>query len=111
MSWDLQGWKFNVWFKGHVFDDVVEIACWHHRGIIISRIMDGRGDEFQVVVWLRDDACSQVPWQVKLVKRHSVLHKLIQRVRPLRDHAVSLLYHDAIMLQKRKGTTDIMTIQ
>jgi len=35
---------------------VAEIVRWHHI-TIISRILDGRGDEFRIVVWLHDDAC------------------------------------------------------
>jgi len=29
-----------------------------------SKILDGCDDEFRVVIWLNDDACSRVPWRV-----------------------------------------------
>jgi hypothetical protein len=64
--------------------------------MIISRILDGRGDEFRVVVWLHDGACSLVTSETALCALQNYTS------RPPTDHAVSLLHHNTIMLQKRK---------
>ncbi len=48
---------------------------------------------------------------ILMSERHSLLHKLVHLVRPLHDHAVSLLHHDDVTPQKRKQTTDVMVIK